>query len=451
VLTVLLNVFPPIDPTIGNRRFHVAMETAAGMVLLFVAAVLAGRYRTDGSRRSMLVLAAVVVLVVDNLVSAALTATLDSIADGGFATWAVAGNSALGALLLAGAAASPPGPVVPRRDRRRRARTVSAAGVGLAAATTVVAAVLGDALPGALASPPEREEDLVLLGEHPALAVTEVLTALGYALAAVAFHRLSAQAGDMLLRWLAAACVVLAAAFVNYALFPSPFTELVYAGDLFFLVAVGTLLVGAVREVASAEAARVGSAVFEERRRMARDLHDGVAQELAFISAQSRWFADGPDGDGGIRLIRDAVDRALAETRSAIGVLSRPVDDELGSALTATAADVAHRAGARVRSDVVDGVEAPAASREALMRITREAVGNAVRHGGARTVTLHLRNHDGIRLRIADDGRGFDPRTAPSEHSFGLVSMRERAESLGGNFSVSSAPGGGTTVEVVLP
>ncbi len=81
-----------------------------------------------------------------------------------------------------------------------------------------------------------------------------------------------------------------------------------------------------------------------------------------------------------------------------------------------------------------------------------EAVTNAVRHGNADEVTVELSNGDGIRLCVVDGGTGFDPSEAGRPgHGFGLTSMRERAEALGGRLTIDSRPGAGTRVEVSLP
>jgi NarL family two-component system sensor histidine kinase LiaS len=119
--------------------------------------------------------------------------------------------------------------------------------------------------------------------------------------------------------------------------------------------------------------------------------------------------------------------------------------------LASSAEEIASRLGAEVRLDLDSGVAVPPAWEEALPRIVREAVSNAVRHGQARHVTVHLRDADGIWLRVTDDGRGFDVTQPRAETSFGLVGMRERAESLGGEFRLSSEPGAGTSVEILLP
>jgi signal transduction histidine kinase len=447
-LTLLLHVAPQLDPTIGNRRFHVGLEMAAAMVLIFIAAVLLGRFRLNSSRRTLLKLAAVAILAADNLFSAILTMSVDSVASGGFATWTFAADGVVGALLLAVAATLPDQPV------RRKARALwIALGTSLAVLLGIIltTVILGDRLPGAFNEPPSTDSELELLSEHVAIIAVEMITAICYAIAAVGFARLAEEEEDEFLKWLSIGSVIAAIAFVNYALFPSQFTELIFSGDFFFLAAVLALLFGAVREISNEEAARIRTAVLEERRRVARDLHDGVAQELAFISSQARWFVRQPADLGPLGQIMDSVERALDESRSAIAALSRPMDEPLDVALGHTALDIANRVGARLQLDLEEGINVPAAWREALLRIAREAVANAVRHGRARTVSVQLREGEEIWLRITDDGEGFDVAAPRSSQSFGLVSMRERTESLGGQFNISSAPGAGTTVEVVLP
>jgi len=127
------------------------------------------------------------------------------------------------------------------------------------------------------------------------------------------------------------------------------------------------------------------------------------------------------------------------------------VDD--GQAAVAQAAEeVAGRVGARIRLDLDRDVRVPTPTREALIRIVREAVSNAARHGGAEAIRIELANGDGIRLRIVDDGVGFDAESpTASGGGFGLVSMRERARAVGGEITIESGPDRGTSVEVVLP
>ena len=106
----------------------------------------------------------------------------------------------------------------------------------------------------------------------------EAITALGYATAGMAFATIADRDDDDLSRGSASVAPIAAVAYVNYALFPSQFTELLYVGDFLFLLAVAVLLIGAVREIGNAETRLVQQAVYLERRRVGRDLHDGVAQ-----------------------------------------------------------------------------------------------------------------------------------------------------------------------------
>jgi signal transduction histidine kinase len=147
----------------------------------------------------------------------------------------------------------------------------------------------------------------------------------------------------------------------------------------------------------------------------------------------------------------ESVQRALDESRGAISALSRPLDESFAAALAETAHEVAGRLGARLELDIDREVQVPGEWEDALPRIVREAIANAVRHGRARNVTVYLRDADGIWLRVTDDGQGFDPTQPQPEGSYGLISMRERTEALGGQFRISSSRGEGTSMEILLP
>jgi signal transduction histidine kinase len=187
-------------------------------------------------------------------------------------------------------------------------------------------------------------------------------------------------------------------------------------------------------------------ATSDERRRVARDLHDGLAHELAFIASKAR--RSGAPSE--VKELSGAADRALDEARRAITVLSLSAPQSLVAALTQTAEDLGVRLGVPVLVDLDEQVEVDAEGAEQLLRIVREGLTNAAVHADAHYVTLTLRESpDGHRLVIADDGRGFDPNHVDPTR-FGLVSMRERAASLGGSFSVDSSPGRGTRLEVTF-
>ncbi len=192
--------------------------------------------------------------------------------------------------------------------------------------------------------------------------------------------------------------------------------------------------------------------MLEERRRIARDLHDGLAQELAFAATQARALANCSEHPTRARLIAAATERALDESRRAIGALTRPLDEPLEVAVAQAAEDVCGRFGSSLVLDVQPGVSAAPDTREALLRIIREAVSNAIRHGEAQCVTVRLTGPGPMRLAVEDDESGFDTRDLRHlSGRFGLTTMRERAEALGGTLTLVSRPDQGTRVEVELP
>ena len=94
----------------------------------------------------------------------------------------------------------------------------------------------------------------------------------------------------------------------------------------------------------------------------------------------------------------------------------------------------------------------PAPLETALFRIAQEALNNVAKHAQAQRVEVAMtREREGVTLRVADDGRGFDPQAPRPGTHLGLWSMRERVEQLGGQFEVESAPGAGTTVRAIIP
>jgi len=192
-------------------------------------------------------------------------------------------------------------------------------------------------------------------------------------------------------------------------------------------------------------------ATAEERRRIARELHDGLAHELAFIASKTRRSSVDLQEVLELREVADAADRALDEARRAITVLSAARPQSLANAVAQTAEDLGARLELAVRLDLKDDIEIPGDVTENLLRILREAMTNAAKHGRSRQVHVRLEGTDGVRLVVEDDGCGFDLHDASFSSGFGLLSMRERAESIGGHLSLDSAPARGTRVEVAVP
>ena len=196
----------------------------------------------------------------------------------------------------------------------------------------------------------------------------------------------------------------------------------------------------------------------QERAHLARELHDSVTQALFSMSLVTRTTELLVDRDPAaakekLGSLRDLQREALAEMRALIFEL-RPGNieqDGLLPALKTHSAALQGRIGLPiiVTSDVVDRL--PLAVEEVLYRISQEALHNVVKHAGARQVRLEVgRIASGVRLRIQDDGKGFDPTKVPSGH-LGLTGMQARADKIGARFSVKSVSGEGTTLEVVVP
>ncbi len=283
-LALIVNTIPALEPAYQNRALHVAKETAAALVLLLVAALLLGRFRRSGRLLDLLVLAGVVVLAGKNLVFSVVAAILIE-TGGGLTTWRTTGAGMLGAALLAAGAISP--------DRiladRRRALLIAAGGV--LAALGVLAGIAGFFdLPAAFNDPPETRQDLTRLSQDSALLVADLSASVLFLVAGAAFARRAERENDEFELWLGVGAVIAGIGYLNYSLFPSLYTDFLYAGDLFRIAAVVAWGAGTIRVINAYQAAYAEAAVLDERRRVARDLHDGVAQELSFISSQMHWL-----------------------------------------------------------------------------------------------------------------------------------------------------------------
>ncbi len=148
-----------------------------------------------------------------------------------------------------------------------------------------------------------------------------------------------------------------------------------------------------------------------------------------------------------------AARRALAISRLTISELSNPDGATAREALDAIARELGERFDIAIAVNAQLDRDLEARDREHVTRIAREAIANAARHGGARNVIVSLRQTEtGIALRVVDDGCGIAGADhAPAPEGFGLRSMRERTDALGGQLNVRQPRKGGTELEVVLP
>src|SRR5215211_826524 len=450
-LATLVTVLPFVSFAHKSPTLHVAIETSVSIIGLLAAYLVLGRFRRSEALDDLLLVGALVLLALTNLCFSALPA-LEGGPSGRFETWSPVIGRVFGAIGVAVAAFSPS----KRLHSRRRALAIMLGGcaVGLVAIAAVIAGVRG-VLPSGLdpdLSPVGSERPRIV--GHPALLSIQALGALLFAAAATGFARRALRRRDELMAWLAGASVLAAFARLNYFLFPSLYSDWVYTGDFLRLGSYLLLLAGALREIGAYQRQAEIAAQLMERHRIARDLHDGLAQDLAFITMQVQELADkaGRDGEAranGITRLSQAAHRALAESRHAITMLVGSPDEPLAVAVERVAEETSSRRGARVTVDIEPGIEVPAEVQHALARIVAEAITNATRHGRARAIEVSLASlEDGLQLRISDDGCGVD---RPRPGGFGLSSMRSRVSDLGGTFNLRSTVGEGTTVTVVLP
>ncbi|MGW0826416.1 sensor histidine kinase [Streptomyces sp. NPDC002845] len=203
---------------------------------------------------------------------------------------------------------------------------------------------------------------------------------------------------------------------------------------------------------------RIRSAHNDERRRIARELHDEVAGQLGtalnWFELHEMYEDDRPEqARQKLGAARETVRDSLGSLRDVMTGLRHRIDTaSLRTALTGDLEGMGeHDADVRVS---VTGDESwlPSGAAEELFLIIREAQRNAVRHARAKLVTVEVHVAPGeVRAAVEDDGVGFDPvATAPRGHS-GMLSMRERAELLGGGVTVESQPGCGTRILVFVP
>lgn len=183
-----------------------------------------------------------------------------------------------------------------------------------------------------------------------------------------------------------------------------------------------------------------------ERQRMARELHDTLAQGLTGITLQLEAARGHLDRGNDVRALA-IVDQALGSARSTLASSRQAIDDlrrnpdDLASEIGSRAARFTRETG--IRSTVEIGGEAPlpVETREHLLRVLDEALTNAERHAEAEHVLVQFTDGaGGLSLQVTDDGHGFDPDAERSGH-YGLIGMRERAALIGGELIVESRPG----------
>jgi len=207
-------------------------------------------------------------------------------------------------------------------------------------------------------------------------------------------------------------------------------------------------------------------AITTERARLARELHDAVAQKLFALrlTAQAASNLVGTDPERAreqLAQVGALATEAAAELSTAVGELRTPdlAGDGLAEALRKQVAVIdrarSTHGGPRVHFQCGPSPALPPTHDQVVLRVAQEALHNALRHAGARRIDVSLhpvatdKSAGGVRLVVQDDGKGFDPEAAG--RGLGLVSMRERADSVGGRLTVRTREGQGTVIELEVP
>ncbi len=207
---------------------------------------------------------------------------------------------------------------------------------------------------------------------------------------------------------------------------------------------------------------QVEEAITQERRRIAREIHDGVAQNLAYLNLKTELLDRLVERDPAAAreqaaVVKQLLQTAMTDLRRCIGDLRRPASGQ-GAAITAQLRTLASSLGdmpsLELAMQQISGTKLAPEVERTILGIVREALHNIRKHAEAKSVRVELaREDDVLRVLVSDDGQGFQ--VAEKEHDtgqhFGLVQMRELAQELGGHLFIESQPGSGTRVEALIP
>jgi signal transduction histidine kinase len=432
----LLLAFPALRTQYDRPQLLLVLETTMALAGVLVALLAAVRFSVDGLRTDLLLATG---FLVGSLAS--ITFAIVPVLDGGVLDRADGWTALAGGIAAQGLVAIAPfvGGRSRVRDRALRDAVVAAAIALLA--TWLLLRAHGGSLPALTSLPGGADAPA---GLASALAVQALLDLL----AVVGWGRRLARTGDDLARWLALGFTLQLFAALHLVFTPPRGTTYVAVGDFLRLLAFALMLVGAWRAIRSAE---LGRAVAEERARVAREIHDGLAQYLFAVSTHAQMLEAGTPVEEVGPQLKQAAALAQQEARFAILALSSasgtaPFDSALRRYVEFLTAD----GGLEVDLEIDPEIRLAPDEQIEIFRIVQEGLGNVRRHARATRaeVVIGLRPSGERFVAIEDDGEGFPPGATAAGQ--GLRNMRDRASSIDGGFSVRSTPGLGTALEVVL-
>jgi signal transduction histidine kinase len=315
---------------------------------------------------------------------------------------------------------------------------IVAGGVALLATWSVLRS-LGPALPALDAVTGDGQPPL-FTGSLAAQALLNLLAVVGFGI------RFRERADD-LDRWLALGATLMLFSSLHYVFTPLVSSDYVTQGDFLRMLAYAVLLVGAWRAIRAAE---FGRAVGDERARVAREIHDGLAQYLFALSTQVSMLESGAALEKVLPRLKEASTAAQQEARFAIMALSSasgnaPFDAALSRYVEFLTADRA----LDVHLEIDKNIRLAPDEQIEVFRIVQEGLGNVRKHANATRAEVTIGIRGGQRfVSIRDDGAGFDGRQTDAGQ--GLRNIRARAASIDGGFTLESELGLGTALEVLL-
>jgi signal transduction histidine kinase len=431
----LFIAYPVLRTQFDLPQLRLVLQTGMALAGLLVAVLAAVRFSVEGRRVDLLLASGFLVASL----SAAVFEVGPLLGGGSLQRpegWAALIGGIMGQGLVAAA------PFFTSRTTRREwavANAVAAAGLALFVAWTLLRAG-GNRLPGLTPDPGETQTF--------ALTATLGLQALIDLVAVLGWGRRLARRGDDLAQWLALGFTLQLFAALHLVFTPLRGTTYVAEGDFLRVLSYGLMLVGAWRAIRFSE---FGRAVAEERARVAREIHDGLAQYLFAVSTHAQMLESGAPLDEAVPRLKEAAALAQQEARFAILALSSasgtaPFDAALRRYVEFLTADGA----LEVELDVDPSIRLAPDEQIEIFRIVQEGLANVRKHARAARaeVVIGQRPFGERFVTINDDGDGFEGEGSPAGQ--GLRNMRARAESIQGGFSLRSVPGRGTALEVVL-
>jgi signal transduction histidine kinase len=405
---------------------HTVIAFAGGII-----ALLAGiRYAVEGRRVDMFLCSGFLIASV-SIVAFSIAPVLNGEAVRGPEAWAAVVGRLLGWGLIAAA------PFVHGRSGPKAlANTIVASCVLLVLAWLALRSWAS----GLPSLDPSSDTPGLLVGALSALALLNLLALVGFG---KRFH----ERREDLDRWLALGSTLMLFASLHYMFTPVLAPSSVSRGDFLRVLAYGLLLVGVWRAISYAE---FGRAVADERARVAREIHDGLAQYLFAVSTHAAMLQQGAPREETLTKLKEAADAAQQEARFAILALSTaagnaPFDAALNRYIEFLTADGV----LEVDIEIDPAVRLAPDEQIEVFRIVQEGLANVRKHANATRAEVVIGVREGDRVvSVRDDGEGFDGESTAAGQ--GLKNIRARTKSIEGGFTLTSRPGLGTALEVVL-